>query len=184
VRDPAVAVKPTARLFALAAVLFVAPSGGCTGVGRDDPRREDVVALLGLDPGDRIAQIGAGDGYFASRFADAVGRSGHVLARDGEDGLIDALEREVRDGGPFDLVFVYERYRAIANRRAWFERLLEFLAPNGRVAILEPDGREGRAFAETIASEMREAGYEPRGRYDALPGASFQIFRADDGTGE
>jgi ubiquinone/menaquinone biosynthesis C-methylase UbiE len=177
-------VKPITRLCALAATLFVVPSGSCAGVGRDERQLEDVVALLGVDPGDRIAQVGVGDGYLTSRLAEAAGPSGRVLATDLDDDAIDALERAVRDGRRFDLVLVYDRYRAIADRRAWFERLLEFLAPNGRVAIVEPGGREGPAFAETIAGEMREAGFEPRGRYDALPGASFQIFRADDGTGE
>jgi hypothetical protein len=75
-------------------------------------------------------------------------------------------------------VLVYDAYARIAHRVDTLQRLLVDLAPNGRVAIV--DGTP----ADEVVREMREAGYEPRGRYDLLPGRSFQIFRADDGTGE
>ena len=64
---------------------------GCHGVGKLDPttlgrgtwqRPADVVALLDLDEGDRVADLGAGDGYFVPYLAEAVGTDGRVYAVD------------------------------------------------------------------------------------------------------
>ena len=61
-----------------------------------------------------------------------------------------------------------------------------------RDPIVEYDERAGgfaSAFGhftapEAIGREMRDAGYERIASYDLLDRQSFQIFRADDGTGE
>ena len=55
----------------------------------DDPARdawqkpEELVKALGLAPGDRVADIGAGTGYFERWLARAVGLRGTVLAPSG-----------------------------------------------------------------------------------------------------
>src|SRR5512137_2715199 len=43
---------------------------------------ERVIRDLGLKPGNRVADIGSGDGYFTLRLAGAVGDQGHVFAVD------------------------------------------------------------------------------------------------------
>ena len=49
-----------------------------------DPKNkpDQIIETLGLQPGQTIADIGAGGGYFSLRFADAVGRKGVVYAID------------------------------------------------------------------------------------------------------
>lgn len=42
--------------------------------------RDNIVKALDLSPGDKIADIGAGTGFFSVLFADAVGNSGEVYA--------------------------------------------------------------------------------------------------------
>ena len=209
------------RLALAAAVLKIAwQAGGCAsckraayeGVDRDEWQRPDaVIALLGIGPGDRVADLGAGGGYFTFRLAEAVGESGHVFAVDVDDDMVDYLAQQARErgaanvavvrgefedpklpDGEIDVLFTCNTYHHIADRTAYFRRVLVDLAPNGRVAIVELDGRGGwfaRAFghytsADTIAREMREAGYEQIAKHEILPRQSFQIFRPDDGTGE
>ena len=214
-------MRVTARRAALAAALLLALHGtGCAttkrfayeGLERDEWQRPDaVIALLGIGPGDRVADLGAGGGYFTFRLAEAVGESGRVYAVDVDDDMTDylaeqALERgaanvavvrgELDDpklpDGEIDLLFTCNTYHHIGDRVDYFRRVLVDLAPNGRVAIVEYDGRGGwfaQTFghftsAEEIAREMQEAGYERIRSYELLPRQSFQVFRADDGTGE
>jgi ubiquinone/menaquinone biosynthesis C-methylase UbiE len=50
---------------------------------RDNWQQPDrVIRDLGLKPGNRVADIGSGDGYFTLRLARAVGEQGHVFAVD------------------------------------------------------------------------------------------------------
>jgi arsenite methyltransferase len=207
-----------ANRLALATVL-AALATGCAaskrfayeGIGRDEWQRpEAVVALLGIGPGDRVADLGAGGGYFTFRLAEAVGESGRVYAVDVDDDMIRYLEQHAKElgsanvtvvrgelddpklpDGEIDLLFTCNTYHHIADRNAYFQRVLVDLAPNGRVAVVEYDDRGwfARTFghqtpAEEIAREMREAGYELLATHDVLPRQSFQIFRPDDGTGE
>ena len=213
-------MRTTARRAPVVALVFALASGGCAaakrfayeGFGRDDWQQPDaVIALLGVGPGDRIADLGAGGGYFTFRLAEAAGESGRVYAVDVDDDMVGYLEERARElgaanvtvvrgefedpnlpDGEIDLLFTCNTYHHIADRSAYFRRALVDLAPNGRVAIVEYDGRGGwfanwfghKTPAEEIAREMREAGYEQLAKHEVLPRQSFQIFRADDGTGE
>jgi len=200
------------RRVAQAAALAIALASGCASAPREDWQQPDeVIALLGIGPGDRVADLGAGGGYFTFRLAEAVGESGRVYAVDVDDAMTDylakqALERgaanvtvvrgELDDpklpDGEIDLLFTCNTYHHIADRIDYFRRVLVDLAPNGRVAVVEYDGRGGwfaRTFghftaADEIAREMQEAGYERVAKHDFLPRQSFQVFRPDDGTGE
>jgi len=186
------------RRVAQAAALAIALASGCASAPREDWQQPDeVIALLGIGPGDRVADLGAGDGYCTFRIADAVGDTGRVYAVDVDDDRIAALADAARargaanvtvvrgepgdphlPDGELDLVFVCDTYQELADRVEYFRRLLVDLAPNGRVAIVDATA------ADEIARELREAGYEPRAQYDFLSRQSFSIFRADDGTGE
>jgi len=211
----------TATRLALAAALLLAlAGGGCAaakrfayeGFDRDAWQQPDaVLALLGIGPADRVADLGAGGGYFTFRLAAAVGASGRVYAVDVDDDMVGYLARRAHElhaanvsvvrgelddpklpDGEIDLLFTCNSYHHLADRVAYFRRVLGDLAPNGRVAIVELDGRGSwfartfghRTTADEIAREMREAGYEQIANHEILSRQSFQIFRADDGTGE
>ena len=69
----------------------------------DDPARDayqkphEVVMALGLREGETIADIGAGSGYFAFRFAHHVGENGRVYAVDINPNMIIHMNRRIRD---------------------------------------------------------------------------------------
>ena len=60
---------------------------------------DEVMRALALRPGERVADIGAGSGYFTLRVARAVGPSGQVLAIDINPDLLEFLDRRVKEAG-------------------------------------------------------------------------------------
>lgn len=202
----------------LAAGLLAAPlgCGSCKrflyeGFGRDSWQKPDeVLALLAVAEGDRVADLGAGGGYFTFRLARAVGPDGRVYAVDVDEDMLALLrKRAAEEGadnvevvraapddphlpdGEIDLLLTVNTYHHIADRSAYFARVLDDLAPNGRVAVIELSDASWfpRTFghhtpAETIVEEMRAAGYALEERHDVLERQSFLVFRPDDGAGE
>ena len=164
----------------------------------------DVVSALAIGPADKVADIGAGGGYFVPYLADAVGDSGKVYAVDVETDVIDALRKRfagdprvnvvlgryadpLLDDGSIDLVVIVNTYHHIANRNDYFVRLRGDLAESGRVAIIEPDGaleglyslfthNEHISFADSVIEEMRSAGYRHVETHDMLPVQLFEVF--------
>jgi predicted methyltransferase len=172
-------------------------------------RRPDlVVAALHLGRGVRIADVGAGRGYFTFRFAAAIGPSGVVFAVEPDRRKAAFLARRAaqafptvqviepaRDDpslpGEVDLIFLSLVYHHLANRPAYFRRAAHYLRDGGRVAIVEtrPIGWLTRIYRHatdpaTIESEMNAAGYELVERHELRRLQSFLVFRpAEDVTG-
>ena len=199
------------RHVALVTLLTLPLAGGCTslkrfmyeGPGRDRWQQpEKVVDALHIAPGSRIADIGAGGGYFTFRLADATGPQGKVYAVDVDPGMVDFLrERSRRDGyenveallaetddpglpdGEVDLVFLSNTYHHIGDRARYFANVRSDLGANGRVAVVEYQ-RKGwlqRLFAhstesEVIRAEMEQAGYVLTEDFDFLGRQSFLVF--------
>jgi arsenite methyltransferase len=197
------------------AVLLLAASllGGCgsckrflyEGFSRDGWQQpERVIAALGLEPGDRVADLGSGSGYFTLRLADAVGPEGRVYAVDVDEEMNEYLTQRVAqagaanvevvlgrfedpllpDGG-VDLVLTVDTYHHIDDRPAYFRKLQRDLSPGGRVAVIDYDGRKGwfvrlmghSTPPDVLLREMGEAGYEIAEEHDFIDRQSFVIFR-------
>ena len=175
--------------------------------GRDGWQHPDrVIETLDLRPGDRVAEIGAGDGYWLARLSEAVGPEGRVYAVEVEAELVAALEARVaREGfdnvevvygayadprlpdGGIDVALTCLTYHHIEDHVAYFRALRADLAPDARVVHLDdrPDAPAPISWFQTrghwtaparIASEMTEAGYTRTGSFDFLPSQSFQVF--------
>ena len=184
---------PTSQPWTLVLLLLVPVLlAGCSGFKRwayegfgardrwQQPHR--VIGELALRPGDRVADIGAGGGYFTFRLAEAVGREGLVYAVDVDADMTRHLERRARatgrenirvllvegpdpglPDGSLDLIFLSNTFHHLPDRVPYFRRLARALAPEGRIAILEyrpGEARGGHATApEQIRSELSAAGY-------------------------
>src|SRR5215510_3901207 len=200
--------KRVALLLLVGALLL-----GCTGFKRlayegfsrdrwQQPER--VMAALGIRPGDRVADLGAGSGYFTERLARAVAPGGRVYAVDVDEAMNEYLrERLARAGidnvevilGRFadpllpdagvDLVLVADTYHHLDERPTYFRSLRRDLTPRGRVAVIDFDSRNAtfmRIVGATTARdellrEMEEAGYEVAEEFDFIDRQSFVIFR-------
>lgn len=62
-------------------------------------RPDEVVAALGLSPGDVVCDVGAGPGYFTLRLARAVGPSGRVHALEVDPRMLELLRARVAGAG-------------------------------------------------------------------------------------
>jgi SAM-dependent methyltransferase len=172
----------------------------------DDPARDawqkpdEVIRTLRLSPGAKVADIGAGTGYFAVRLARAV-PSGRVYAVDAEpdmvrylgerakrEGLanlvqVQAGEREPRLPEAVDLALLVDVYHHLPARADYFASLLPSLRPGGRVAIVDfrPDSPRGpprrtRIAPEVVKQELARAGYVLAEEHGFLPDQYFLVF--------
>jgi SAM-dependent methyltransferase len=173
----------------------------------DDPERDawqkphEVIQALALQPDARIADLGAGTGYFAARLANMLPRS-RVYAVDIEPDMVRYLEaRAKREGlgnmlalegkadyprlpAKVDMILLVDVYHHIEDRARYFRRLRLSLRPGGRVAIIDfkldsPAGppRAARIAPETVKAEMNAAGYAAAAEHSFLPYQYFLVFR-------
>jgi predicted methyltransferase len=168
---------------------------------------ERTLAAIPVAAGARVADLGAGKGYFTWPLSHAVGETGVVWAVEVEDDLVETLRRGVEarklsnvlvvraeyddsrlPDGRVDVVLLSTVYHHIESRVAYMTRLRRVLAPGGRVAIVEPrPGWESWLIllppghgvgVDTIRQEMDAAGYRLAGSHDFLPAHSFEVFEA------
>lgn len=119
---------------------------------------ERVMARLGVTPGMRVADIGAGDGYYTVRLARRLGPGATIYAEDVTQDYLDRLaarlEREGLAGVTLvrgepsdprlpsqsvDLAILAHMYHEIAQPYEFLYRLHAVLTPNGRIAVVDND---------------------------------------------
>lgn len=175
----------------------------------DDPARDEwqqparVIAALGLEPGQAVADIGAGTGYFSVRLAKAAGIA-KVFAVDIEQSMLEYVRQRAAKEGlrnviavqgasdrsnlpePVDLVLVVDTFHHIPNREAYFRELKKSLKPSGRLAIIDfrkgaPAGppEEFRFTPEQISAQLGAAGFTLQTQHDFLPRQIFLIYRIE-----
>ncbi len=174
----------------------------------DDPKRDEwqrpkaVVDALELTPAMKVADIGAGTGYFTMRIARAVPQ-GEVYGVDVEPDMVRYLgerakREEVTNVRPVlssaddpklpaevDRVLVVDTYHHIAKREAYFGALRANLRPEARVVIVDftessPVGPppEHRLAQAVVESEMMTAGYRLVAAPALLPNQYYLVFAA------
>jgi arsenite methyltransferase len=168
----------------------------------EDPTRDawqkphEVVMALGLKPNEAIADIGAGTGYFARRFANHAGK---VYAVDIDPKLLDLVRKnapanlETVLAAPddprlpersVDTIFICEVLHHIENRAAYYPKLAKALKPGGRIVVIDFYKKElpvGPPVAMKIAedeavAELKQAGFNLTKRLDFLPYQYFLFF--------
>ena len=171
-----------------------------------DPKNkpEEIISALELKPGDVIADIGAGGGYFSIRFAEIVGKNGKVYAIDinpeflkfikeyaQEKNLANIITILAKDANLdlseniLDLIFMRNVTHHLSNRVDYFANLKKYLKPDGKVAIIEH--KKGSLFSfhtlfghylpkEKIIKEMRAAGYLLLKEFNFLENQHFTLY--------
>ena len=164
-------------------------------------RIERVIETLQVEPGDRVADIGAGTGLFSRPLARAVGEAGVIYAVDVNRELLEHIDRTAREEGienirtilaaeddprlpeAVDLVFICDTLHHIDGPGEYLGTLRGYLRPAGRVAVI--DFREGasphvssslRYSLEQLEEWMELAGYEPAGAHDFIDDNFFLIY--------
>jgi predicted methyltransferase len=158
---------------------------------RDDWQRvPDVMTALSVDVGSRVADVGAGSGYFTVHLSREVGSSGRVFAVDISDRALGQLHRliqsqdlenvdvirgEIDDPGlperSVDAVLIVDAYHEMTEYEAILAAVYGALKPGGRLVILDlvpPDSSAARdrqtanhrLGMSVVDREIRAAGFE------------------------
>jgi ubiquinone/menaquinone biosynthesis C-methylase UbiE len=166
------------------------------GPQRDSWQRpQELLALLALTPGQRVADLGAGTGYLLPHLSRAVGPEGSVVGLDVAEGMVrwmrDRVAREGLTGvraqhvalddpglpaGSVDVVVTVNTWHHVEGRLAYARKIREALAPGGRLVVVEltlesPEGPPPgmRLPPEAVQRELQEAGFAARLAEEALP---------------
>ena len=153
---------------------------------RDEWQRPDeVIALLELREGLKVADLGAGTGYFLPHLSGPVGESGEVVGLDIEPNMVRYMSERIAheslgnaraaqcplDGpgvepGSLERVWIVETWHHFAEREAYARTLHASLRPGGMVLVVDftreaPEGPppEMRLPAETVMAELRAGGF-------------------------
>jgi len=175
----------------------------------DDPKRDDyqkpheVIKALDLKPGEAIADIGAGSGYFAFRLARHVGDAGRVYAVDVSPDMIVHLNRRIRDlqvknvvsilsapddpllpDASIDRFFICDTWHHIGDHPRYLALMKKMLKPGGRVVMVDfmkaetPVGPpiEMRISRDDLLREMESNGFRLVTEHTFLPYQYFLVF--------
>lgn len=176
----------------------------------DDPARDayqkphEVITALKLKPGEVVADIGAGSGYFTFRLARHVGDTGRVYAIDVSPEMIVHLNRRIRDmkaknvvtilaapddpllaDASIDRFFICNTWHHIDNRPSYLGLLKKMLKPGGQVVMIDfkkaqtPVGppMEMRIDREDLVKEMEGNGFRLAAEHTTLPHQYFLVFQ-------
>lgn len=132
--------------------------------GRDEWQQpERIMDALGIADGDRVADLGAGGGWFSVRLARRVGPNGAVYAEDIQQPMLDAIRRRIdREGltnvvptlgmpddprlpGGLDAVLMVDTFTQLSDPGALLSNVAGVLGPDGRLGIVDfrTDGAGG-----------------------------------------
>ncbi|CAA2157695.1 Ubiquinone/menaquinone biosynthesis C-methyltransferase UbiE [Methylobacterium brachiatum] len=165
---------------------------------RDKAGEFDAVARgMSIAPGETVADIGAGSGYYVTRLSPRVGPGGKVLAEDVTPAYLASLERRVKGldnvtvvrgeahdprlpPASVDAAILVHMYHEIAQPFGLLHNLAPAMRPGGRVGIVDADdipSRHGTPPA-LLRCELAAAGYRETGFHPLKGGAYLAVFAA------
>jgi cyclopropane fatty-acyl-phospholipid synthase-like methyltransferase len=147
---------------------------------------DQIMDALNIADGSRVADIGAGSGWFTIRLAQRVGPTGVVYAQDVQKQMLDATRRRVQREGlsnvetrlgagnspnlpkaALDAVLVVDTYPEVLveDRVVFLKNLAAALKPAGRLGIVNykpgrggPGPDDDRVDSATVEADARSAG--------------------------
>ena len=176
----------------------------------EDPKRDEyqkpheVLSALKIKPGEVIADIGAGSGYFTFRLAHFVGVKGKVYAVDVSPDMIRHINRRIREAKAtnivsilaepddplltdrsVDRVFICDVWHHVENHTKYLSLLKKILKPGGEVVMIDFQKRElpfGPPLQMKIArgdliKQMEANGFELTKEHTFLPYQYFLEFK-------
>ena len=177
----------------------------------EDPKRDEyqkphqVITALDLKPGEVIADIGAGSGYFSFRIAHHVGDQGRVYAVDVNPDMIVHMNRRIREqkignvvtilappddpllvDASLDRVFICDTWHHIGNQTEYLALLKKMLKSGGQLVMIDFQKRElpvgppmdMKIPREDLVIQVKTAGFRLLKEHTFLPYQYFLIFVA------
>jgi len=162
------------------------------------------IAALNIRPGQAIADIGAGSGYYTLRLADAVGPQGRVYATDIQPEMLALIKKKIDARSPgnvelilgaetearlpaaaIDMALMVDVYHELAQPQAFLRSLKTALRPDGRLVLIEfrkedasvPIRAEHKMSVREARMELEAEGFRFDRVIDVLPWQHILIFR-------
>lgn len=178
----------------------------------DEEQPERVLDAMGLRPGDVVADVGCGSGYYARRMARRVRPGGKVYCEEIQPEMLDVMRRRAADEGvdgieavlgsptdprlppgAVDWVLIADVYHEMSDPEPMLAGIRRALAPGGQVALLEYRVEDGTGdwikadhamSVRQVLTEWKAAGFELAALHDFLPSQHLFFFRpAGSGAG-
>jgi ubiquinone/menaquinone biosynthesis C-methylase UbiE len=175
-------------------------------------RRADIVAACGIQPGQTVADVGAGTGLFTRLFSRQVGANGRVIAVDIAQKFLDHIETTTRQAGlrnietrlcqadsiglppnSVDLVFICDTYHHFEFPTKTMQSAFQALKPGGRVVLIDFRRVEGqstdwvlthvRAGQEVFEAEVTAVGFKKLKEQLKLKENYLVVFQKPTTTG-
>jgi cyclopropane fatty-acyl-phospholipid synthase-like methyltransferase len=160
-------------------------------------RPEKVVEALGIGPGSRVAEVGAGSGLLTVHLARAVKPNGKVVATDIDGavldlmnarlqaaGLADLVERRVvgadtpgLEPGQYDAILLAEVDHYFSDEVAWLKAATAALKPTGRIVISNRIHHRTKSMAAA-----QKAGLQLESESTPVPTHFIAVFVAPKGS--
>ena len=177
------------------------------GNREDVQKSPQILDALAFRPGERVADIGAGSGYFTFQAAAAVWPTGSVAALDIAPEMLEYLDMRAKARratnvtlrkvaaddpqlapGSVDTILMIDAIHYVKDRTAYGKKLLAGLAPGGRLVIIDyrPKPMSERPWGpppeqqfprEQLDREMAAAGFEVAAVHDFLPEQFFVVYK-------
>ena len=185
--------------------------GGAEWLERPERESEEApskaIQALKILPGQIVADIGAGSGYYTVRLAQAVGPTGKVYGTDIQPGMLDLLVRNVAKatlgnvvpvlGTPddpklppdtLDLALMVDVYHELAAPQAFIRKLRVSLKRTGRLVLLEfrkedprvPIRPEHKMSVAEVRQELEPEGFRLSSVLDDLPWQHILVLTRTD----
>lgn len=162
------------------------------------------IAALNIRPGQVIADIGAGSGYYTMRLADAVGARGRVYATDIQPEMLALIKKKIDAGSPgnvelilgtetdtrlpaaaIDMALMVDVYHELGQPQTFLRSLKGALRPGGRLVLIEfrkedasvPIRAEHKMSIREVRMELEAEGFRFDRVIDVLPWQHILIFQ-------
>jgi ubiquinone/menaquinone biosynthesis C-methylase UbiE len=172
---------------------------------REEEEPDRALDLIGIAPGEVVADVGAGSGYMTVRIARRVGPAGRVYANDLQPAMLQRLREKVRaEGltnvepvqgaeddarlppGSIDLAILVDVYHEFWQPQAMLQSLRRALKPGARLVLLEyrkedpaiPIRFEHKMSVAEARTEVGAEGFLFDRVIDGLPRQHIIVFRA------
>jgi arsenite methyltransferase len=175
----------------------------------EDPKRDayqkphEVLKALGLKPGEVIADIGAGSGYFTFHLAHHVGELGKVYAVDVSPEMILHINRRIRELKPANVVsilaepddplladasvnrfFFSNSWHHIENQTRYLALMKKLLKPGGEIIMIDFHKKElpvgppmqMKIAREDLIKQMENNSFQLTKEHTFLPYQYFLVF--------
>ena len=181
---------------------------GAAWLERPEREREEepskAIAALDIKPGQIVADVGAGSGYYTVRLAERVGASGKVFATDIQPEMLTLVRQRVARGqlaqvevvqatetdprlpaNQLDLILMVDVYHELARPQQVLRQLRTALKPDGRLVLIEfrkesasvPIREEHKMSVKEARMELEAEDYRFDRVIDVLPWQHILVFR-------